>query len=202
LVSFFGKAVVSPKSVYRVRLGDENLLGESTFLKHYHRTGMNDMNLDLDILTEEAETELMRKGLTGPADPAFISWMERNQLPPDLIQAVTRMGPKKELWAGVGSIHPEQIIMSRNDEFPNALKSKLLVVGSAGNGDPIAIDLGPGDGAVGYIDHERMWDASEVRDVFVPFGRSIVSVLYHFNLGEDDVLPDDYWEAKERLEKD
>jgi len=158
------------------------------------------MNLDLDILTEEAETDLIEKGIAGPADSEFISWMEKNQLPQDLIEAVTRMSPKKEIWAGAGSIFPEQVIMSTNDEFPNALTSGLLIVGSAGKGDPIAIDLSLADGAVGYINHEEMWDVFKVREIFTPFGRSIGAVLYHFNFGEEDVLPDDYWEAKERLE--
>ena len=157
------------------------------------------MNIDLDIFTEEAEEDLIERGLIGPASSEFISWMESKGIPPELIHALTRLSPKKEIWAGAGSIFPEQDIMKCNDEFPQALASELFYVGCVGNGDPIAIDLGRGDGATGYIDHETMWDVKDVREVFIPIGRSIGSVLYHFNFSDDDVLPDDYHEAKERL---
>jgi hypothetical protein len=103
------------------------------------------MNLDLDILTEETKEDLTQRGIIGPASPEFISWMEAKGIPADLVQALTRISPKKEIWAGAGSIFPERDIMKFNDEFPQALASQLFYVGCAGNSDPIAIDLGQGE---------------------------------------------------------
>jgi len=155
------------------------------------------MNLDLDILTDEAEAELRERGLIGPGDPNFISWMERKELPAELIEALKRISPKDELWAGAGTVYPEARIVAANDDFPAAIESKLLIVGCAANGDPIAIDYGPGNGATGYISHEEMRDAKDIREVFISVGKSIGAFLYHSNLGDDGAVPDDYWDAKE-----
>ena len=116
------------------------------------------MKLDLDILTEEAEEALVQHGLVGPASRDFVAWMESKRLPQDLIRALTRMSPKKEIWAGAGALFAEEGIIKVNEDFPQALRAELFYVGCAGNGDPIAIDLGPGAGATGYIDHEMVWD--------------------------------------------
>ena len=74
------------------------------------------MNLDMDILTEEAESEIVEMGLAGPAGQDFILWLEKYQLPSDLIEAVKRISPKKEIWAGAGTIYPEQTIMNELSE--------------------------------------------------------------------------------------
>ncbi len=86
----------------------------------------------------------------------------------------------------------ESDILSCNQFFPEALLNRLLIVGSAGNGDHIALDTE--SGAVGYISHEHDWQPHP-RDYFVAVSPSLEAYLQAIN-AKNSTVPDDYWEAK------
>jgi hypothetical protein len=78
--------------------------------------------------------------------------------------------PKEELWAGAGALFDEASMVKRNSDFPEALRANLLIVGTAANGDHIAMDLM--NGSTGYICHEQEWRVCP-REFFVAVSPSI-----------------------------
>jgi hypothetical protein len=99
--------------------------------------------------------------------------------------------PKTEVWAGAGVLFPELDLVKWNTDFPEGLRARLLIVGSAANGDHIAIDLK--DGSTGYISHEHDWP-QQPRRYFTAVSQSIGSYLSEIN-SDPPLLPEDYWAA-------
>jgi hypothetical protein len=76
---------------------------------------------------------------------------------------------------------------------PIAIRDGLLIVGDCPNGDLVAVDVRDQLGAAGYISHEAMWQATNVREVF----KVLASGLGALAAGLDEgAIPQDYYEAK------
>ena len=134
-------------------------------------------------------------GRTGLATREVAEWLESlRQLAPDFVEFLKHHSPKTEIWAGAGFIFDEATIMRRNTEFPEALQAGLFILGSAPNGDLIVLDSEKEPGAVGYLMHERMYSAQNVRSWYVPVCGSIGEFLSRINEDESK-LPDDYFQA-------
>ena len=131
-------------------------------------------------------------GDVGPWSRESALWFARNELPEELRHLFETDIPMEELWAGAGALFDEGRIIKWNSDFPAALRSSLLIVGTAANGDHIAIDLI--DGATGYISHEQEWGL-QPRTFFIAVSPSIGCYLRDINR-ESAVIPEDYWEAK------
>jgi hypothetical protein len=133
-------------------------------------------------------------GTTGPWSPGTAKWFQKHDFPKPLQQLFQNHIPKSEIWAGAGTLFGEIDILKWNDHFPEALHNNLLIVGTAANGDHIAIDLV--DGGTGYISHEQKW-RSKPRDFFIPVSVSLGNYLRAINQ-EKPKIPEDYWQAKKR----
>lgn len=134
-------------------------------------------------------------GKAGPCLARTLVWAEKKQLPRKLIDLLRSHAPKTEVWAGAGALFDETQLVRWNDDFPEALTSNLLIVGRAGNGDHIGLDLLTG--AVGYLSHEHDWQPTP-RQFFIPVTRSLGFFLRKSNSARA-ALPGDYWEAKATL---
>jgi hypothetical protein len=146
---------------------------------------------------EETVRRLDRGGLgrIGNATPEVAHWLESlHELPPSFVSFMKTHSPKTEIWAGAGGIFDETAIMRWNREFPAPLQAGLFILGSAPNGDLIVLDLENSPGAVGYLNHERMYSVQDLRPIFVPICESLGEFLWRINANEND-LPDDYFEA-------
>lgn len=134
-------------------------------------------------------------GRIGDASPEVAQWLDSlHQLPPSLVTFLKTHSPKTELWAGAGFIFDEATIMRRNTEFPGPLRAGLFILGSAPNGDLIVLDLDISPGAVGYLNHERMYSVRDLRSIFAPICESVGEFVWRINANEGD-LADDYFEA-------
>jgi hypothetical protein len=153
------------------------------------------MKVDQHIYREAAETLVRAGGGTfGAWNDVTQRWSAEHQLPPELQAVFRNAAPKTEIWAGAGTLFGEDQIVRWNNDFPQALQRALLIVGSAPNGDHIAVDLR--DGATGYISHEDAWHG-DPRRYFIPVSESLGIYLRDIN-NEEAGLPDDYWAAKSR----
>ena len=152
------------------------------------------MNTDLQMFLRTVQAlKLARGGDIGPCSGRTLEWCANQGLPEPIRQLLQDHAPKTEIWAGAGAIFDEARIVSWNEDFPEALRDKLLIVGSAGNGDHIAIDLI--DGSTGYICHETQWRLNP-RSEFVAVSPSLGKYIRDINQGSTD-LPPDYWKARE-----
>ena len=151
------------------------------------------MKLDTDVLAETAEILAQAAGFSlEPCSQAFDDWAQAVSLPSELFEFFRSHAPQGELWAGAGALFAECDIPRWNRLYPEALQNGLLVVGSAANGDHIALDTE--SGAVGYISHEDDWQ-THPRAYFIAVSPSLGAYLHTIN-AEQSTLPDDYWEAK------
>lgn len=141
--------------------------------------------------------DLEGRGLVAPAGAEFRRWLRARNLPERLTHFLSRYSPREELWAGAGALFTEGRIMKFNDDFPSALESGLLLLGSAPNGDWIAVDVREWGGATGYISHEHDWEGAP-RQFFIGVAPSVGEFVHRQNSEGDESLPDDYWEAKGR----
>lgn len=78
------------------------------------------------------------------------------------------------------------------DGIPVCLRDGLLIVGTCPNGDPVAVDVRDRLGEAGYVGHETMWQAADVRDRFVVLTASPGELVEGLRDGR---LPLDYYEA-------
>lgn len=154
------------------------------------------MRTDLEIF-RKAAADLSKAGggAFGSLTEATLAWAVNHGLPAELIELFQQMIPKAELWAGAGVLFEEERMVHWNENLPEALENGFLIVGSAANGDHIAIELRTG--SVGYISHEQHWQKNP-REFFVAVSRSIGLFLRDSNDSAAPV-PDDYWDAKTRL---
>jgi hypothetical protein len=81
------------------------------------------------------------------------------------------------------------------DFIPIAIRDGLLVIGSCPNGDPVVVDVREHLGAGGYIDHETMWQAGSVREVFKVLAPGLGALAAGLAEG---TMPRDYHQATER----
>jgi hypothetical protein len=148
------------------------------------------------------DVELFREILTAhggePSLPtnAFLSWLRSHPLSPKAITVITGCVLKKSAVIGPIDFYSEKGILEVNGEeaIPVALRDGLLIVGSCPNGDPVAVDVREQIGAVGYIDHENMWQEANVRSAFLVVAPSLGKLAEGLDAEQ---LPVDYFEAKE-----
>jgi hypothetical protein len=154
------------------------------------------MKLSTALFDEVVQRLAQAGGATiGLAEPEVAHWLESlDELPRAFVDFLKHHSPKNEIWAGAGFIFGEAVIMRRNKEFPRALQAGLFILGSAPNGDLIVVDVREPSGAVGYLMHERMYSADDLRSLFAPVSESIGEFLYRIN-DHDSNLPDDYFQA-------
>ncbi len=85
------------------------------------------------------------------------------------------------------------------DFLPIAIRDGLLIIGTCPNGDPVAVDVREQLGAAGYIGHETMWQATNVRKVFAVLAPSLGGLAVAL---DQDALPLDYYEATQQAKPD
>lgn len=133
----------------------------------------------------------------GPCVDSSTKWFKRHDLPSEVLKMFQKFTPKSEVWAGAGVLYDERRMIKYNNDFPEALQARLLIVGSAANGDHISIDLL--DGSIGYISHEHNWTLQPRRH-FVSVSPSFGRFLRDIN-EDPPKIADDYWSAKSRQRK-
>lgn len=131
-------------------------------------------------------------GVCGPCSDDTAEWAVGRGIPTAVVELFKRTIPKTEVWAGSGVLFDESRIVRWNEDFPEALRAQLLILGSAPNGDHIALDLA--EGQAGYICHEEDWQ-QDPRRFFVAVSESIGTYLRDVNSSQTD-FPEDYWAAK------
>jgi hypothetical protein len=102
-----------------------------------------------------------------------------------------------ELFPVVLGSEPE--VMQVNAPGPGGIgcgiAHSLLIVGASMlNGDPVAIDLRDPAGKGGYLNHETMWGAADLRDGFRPVADSWERLAA---LIDQCKLPSTYYDARE-----
>jgi hypothetical protein len=151
------------------------------------------MRIDPKIFAKTIRTIVTAGGgRVGPCSKNTLAWCHTHKLPKEIVDLFQSLTPKSDIWAGAGALYGERMILKYNDDFPEALQAMLFIVGSAPNGDHIAIDLV--DGRTGYISHEQN-GTIQPRKYFVAVSPSIGCFLRDINM-DPSKIPDDYWSAK------
>lgn len=101
---------------------------------------------------------------------------------------------KKSAWISAIDFYSQDGLLGANaDGFvPIAIRDGLLIVGGCPNGDPVAVDVREQLGAAGYIGHESMWDAGNLREMFIVLAPGLGALAAGL---EEGSMPLDYYEA-------
>lgn len=149
------------------------------------------MRIDKDDFIRAVNTSGGRDGCAGAWSTSMALWCARHDFPLELRELFETHVAHTEICAGAGALFGESQITRWNDNFPEALSARLLIVGSGPNGDHITIDLN--NGATGYISHEHDWRINP-RKFFVAVSPSIGNFLVNINR-DPPAIPEDYWDA-------
>lgn len=122
------------------------------------------MRIDLQFFQEALDKQDGLKANFLPFPPKrYKLWIEYLKIPSELKKFLEYLSLSEEFGLGAATLlTPEQIIKEYED-FPSIFKAGFLIIGSAGNGDMLAIDFKKGEGNTGYLSHEDLW-GSEYKD--------------------------------------
>jgi hypothetical protein len=150
----------------------------------------------MDDVLQFREIIVAHGGKAGNASRKLVAFLRSKGLTEEAIDFLGKYVLKKSAYVSAIEFHAEDGWLGANaDDFvPIALRDGLLIIGSCPNGDPLAVDVREQLGAVGYIDHETMWQSINVREVFFVLARSPGQLVLGL---DDDRMPLDYYEAKE-----
>jgi len=149
------------------------------------------MRIDKDEFVKIVSLNLRKNSRTGVWSKETESWYARHEIPWELVELFRTYNSSSEISAGAGTLFEESRIVRWNDDFPEALNTRLLIVGSAPNGDHITIDLNTG--GTGYLSHEHDWRGN-TREFFVVVSPSIGRFVADLS-SDPPTIPEDYWEA-------
>ena len=151
------------------------------------------MNTGVELYEEAIEIlKSAGNGCFDDASSAFLEWLAAKEVPYELLELFRHAAPKSEAWVGAGGLFDETRIMAWNDNWPEAIGSGLLIVGSAANGDHIVIDLR--DGRTGYLCHEANWQREGARKWYASVAESFGQFVLQSNLPGSRIAAD-YFEA-------
>jgi len=128
------------------------------------------------------------------ASRKFVNWLRANDIPAPLIELYKQGTPTSYAQLGFGGLSSEKELIQENKENPNFLLAEFLIVGSASNGDIIAVDFGKGNGAAGYFSHElgpKELSPRQIRRDFRAVAPSLGAMV--LGLVKDSVPIDYYW---------
>ena len=132
-----------------------------------------------------------------PAGAAFLAWLasigvDSNSV--EFFSAGWSIDP--EGMIGTGSLMlTEQIIETASKE-PRWLSHGFLLIGSCGNGDPVALDVRDQRGGVFFLSHEVLWSDEEAdpRDWSVQVADDLGG--FAKSAWDLDSFPIDFWDAR------
>lgn len=133
-------------------------------------------------------------GRPGTPSRKLLAFLRSKGVSEPAIDYLTGYVLKKPASISAIDFYPEDGWLGANaDDFvPIAIRDGLLIVGTCGNGDPVAVDVREQMGAAGYIGHETMWQAGSVREVFKVLAPGLGALAAGL---EEKALPLDYYEA-------
>lgn len=136
------------------------------------------------------------------SDQDFISWGSKAGIPQFILESLIEFAATPEQMQKTVDeirppppIYPIDEIRAMNEGDPMGIspeKAGFLIIGTCGNGDPIAVDIGEQPGSVWYLSHEQMHE-NDLRSVAVKVATDIPSFDQAF--AKDESFPLDYWEA-------
>ena len=131
-----------------------------------------------------------------PSDPEFLEWLVSVGV--DVrTRAYFAAGWAAESDGMIGTGYPltaDAIMATAHDE-PRWLRHGFLLIGSCGNGDPVAIDVRD-QGAICFLSHEVLWpdDEADPREWSVIVAAGLGDFV---KLAWDlDACPIDFWDAR------
>lgn len=94
------------------------------------------------------------------------------------------------------TLFDEDGVRSRNgpDLCPLCLRDGCIAVGWSANGDLVVMDLTQSIGEIGYVSHDSMWQAANIRDVYHRVAGSLPEFIALFEAGR---MPADFQHARE-----
>ena len=138
------------------------------------------------------------QGIISTAEPSFRKWLSEQRVVESVADflftnSLTRSIPVAD---GCGSAMTPEDIMTTNSDEESMLADGFIQIGSAMNGDPIVIDLTEGDGRVGFLSHDELWepDPPHPREAFAPAAASVGDFFY--GMAFDNSFPVDFYAAK------
>lgn len=150
------------------------------------------------MFTLSAYLEHLRRGAdvaTPPAD--FLSWLSSIGVDAESRRMFAAgWSAAAEDMIGTGFALPPIAMMELAQNEPRWLQAGLLIIGSCGNGDPVALDTRVNPGAIGFLCHEVLWPDPSLppRDWLVVVADSLSE--YVCRASDIDAFPVDYWDAK------
>ena len=116
-----------------------------------------------------SSTGLFRK----PTD-VFAAWLQKKRIPAWLQQHLTRYALAHDTEVGVIRLYSPSSLRASNDQCPIMVRRGFLQIGSATNGDPVAVRF-RGEKAVGYLSHDELWtdEPEDPAEYFLPLANDI-----------------------------
>jgi hypothetical protein len=117
-------------------------------------------------------------GLFRKPSAGFVAWLQKKRIPAWLRQHLTRYALARDMEIGVIRLYSPSNLRASNDQFPIMVRRGFLQIGSATNGDPVAVRF-RGERAVGYLSHDELWtdEPEDPADYFLPLASDIDGVV-------------------------
>ena len=159
---------------------------------------------DMELLVEKLAILAEESGCKLTKSPAQTRhWLESNsRLPHDIVEFLATSWPDNTVYFGPYRLD-ELSHISESERAKIAFAGGFFYIGAAGNGDLLVIRPQSGgleDCEIGLISHEELWEKeSNLKSIYEPICRGFKALLAKAEI--EDVLPLDYYDAKERREK-
>ena len=116
-----------------------------------------------------SSTGLFRKPRDG-----FVAWLQKKRIPAWLRQHLTRYALARDMQVGVIRLYSPSSLRASNDQSPIMARRGFLQIGSATNGDPVAVRF-VGEKAFGYLSHDELWtdEPEDPAEYFLPLATDI-----------------------------
>lgn len=115
-----------------------------------------------------------------------------HQIPPAGQEVLFRHLMSEPLELG-GTLFPEDGVRGCNaEDYCPLLQNGLIAVGWCGNGDFIAMDLTGRIGAIGYVNHDQLWEPKDSRVAFHLVAENLTEFIV---LSNQERMPYDYYDA-------
>lgn len=117
------------------------------------------MNIDIELFKEAINYQADEKPIFNSSPSIFYAkWVEGLSIPKELKDFLLYFLLSDEYRIGTAVLYTPDQILTENQEFLYILNAGFIIIGSAPNGDMIAIEYLRTHGETGYLSHDNLWE--------------------------------------------
>jgi hypothetical protein len=169
------------------------------------RSGKNDCHTQMNISESDFDSAIEKspsKLWLAPVPSTVMSWFSEIGVSDALVGFFQRHSYTSWIQIGHVSFNSVSELVHENMDPQNhaVYKSRLLIIGSGLNGDPIVVNME--SGKAGYLCHDELWESEEdpeIADVYCELPHSLGEFYLKAATSED--FPVDFYQALETISK-